>query len=282
MIYDLHTIKEFRKTNEHKFKENPSSFAFSMTGDNLAVSFSNDIQIFDPLTSKFFTKINLENKNVEFFTKNTILCSNKNMVSYVSLHDSTILKCFEHNSEVRNISVSDSDLFMTTSDYIHIFDIKSQQAAFKVELKNATGTFLQGNIFIVANNSLIYFYDTRNIKGPIKTVNMINTTKLKYNYLARKIIIENKTDKTHAICDENLNVLHKLIFAKNCQADLTPDGRYYFTSEPGIIKAYDISNKNQVHNIRDMELKGGSIAFNPAYGQMITGNNNLRFWVPDI
>lgn len=281
MNYNDYTIKSFVKSIAFPLTLQPHTLSFASSGDSLCAAFNQNVHIYDPINAKLKTKIDIQNNKADYFTENTLLLSNKNCLSYLSLYDTTLLRKFIHNTDIHDFSVSDNDLLMTFSDCIQIYDIKNPNPLFRIRIKNGFGTFLDDTTLVVGNSSMLKWYDTRNVKGPVQMQSAINIQKIKYYGYANIMVLQNFVKRTHIFMEKNGNVKNKIVFDQKYNTDLTSDGKYYLASSSNIIKVYDVDKKSNIYTYRDSEFIGGSIAINPAYGQFVTSNNNVRFWQPE-
>ncbi|KAM0675042.1 hypothetical protein GVAV_001381 [Gurleya vavrai] len=282
MNYNEDVIKNFHKSLSINFTNQPHTLNYYSTGDSLCVSFPSYFHIYDPLNAKIFTKVDIPNNKAQFFSKNTLLLSNKNTISYLSFYDTTLLRKFNHSSDVKGFSISDNDTIMSFSDKITLFDIKSQHPIHKIKMNSAFGTFLNENNFIVGNSSILRFYDLRNTKGPVKLQNLCNIEKAIFYKNSNTLVLHNNVKRTHIFMNDEGFTTNKIVFDQKYNADLTSDGRFYLASSANVIKVYEVTGKGNVFTYRDAELAGGCIAINPAYAQFVTSNNNLRYWLPDF
>lgn len=278
MIYDDKKVSYFRKTKQYSFNFKINSLSYNLSGQKLCVSLSDKILLYNAMTSNLISKLDIENKKSDFFTENTVLSLTKNTINYISFYDSSILRRFTDTDIIKNFSIGENDLFMTISNNVKIYNIKSQNPMFEVPVQNALGTFIDGGNFVIANKNIMRYYDIRNYKGPIKTKSLNGADSIRYNRYCKKIILENISNKSVILFDFDGNDT-KIDVEGN--GDLTSDGNYYFTAHEDKIKMYNISKNIRVFFMREPELTDGQIAINPVYNQFVTGSNNIRFWMPE-
>lgn len=282
MLYDHETIQLFRKAKTFNLDYNPTSISYNYLGENICATLPEYLLIYNTLAPALVSKIDIATTQAEYFTKNTFLASNKNIVFHISTHDLAILRKFKHESQVKSFSVSDNDLFLTTSDRVLVYDIKSPSPVIQVSMKGAIGTFLENNRFVVANNSSLRFYDVRNVKGPLKILNLCDIENVRFHQQSGTLIAVDSARSTHVFLDHYGNTKHKLSNDQAFSGDLSPDGQFYFTCGNGFVKIHDILNKSTVTNFMDPDIKAGVVRFNPRFCQLATANNNLCFWLSGI
>ncbi|CAM0135111.1 unnamed protein product [Umbelopsis sp. WA50703] len=202
------------------------------------------------------------------------------------------------------------DLFLSASmdETVRLWDLRSSSCQ---GLLHTSGTPTvafdpSGLTFAVGLNSeTIKMYDVKTFdKGPFATWTLTDPqnphgfsswTSLKFTNDGKHILVTT-TGNTHYLVDAFEGNIKQHFEGHiglqtpdngGCDAGLTPDGRFVFAgSQDGNLCLWDIENPNvdnkPIKVTRTEHAPLTCFGFNPKYTMMVTGNEELAIWQPDI
>ncbi|KAF7682505.1 WD repeat-containing protein 82 [Astathelohania contejeani] len=287
MILTDNSFKNFNPSKVQKEKSVINCVRFSDDGSLLGTTTATTLKIFDPLTSKLQTCINIHStKLFDFFFPNTIIHTADHNLKYLSIFDNHYIRNFKnHRSTIRSLSVSKrTNIILSTSkERVNIWDISVRNPIYTINCVNSVGCLsnLSTDFCVSVNNAMIKFFDLKQATfGPYYTIPLLSEiVSMEYTFDDRFVVVTTTTAYVFISTDKH-EIYWTISMENRGRGCVTPDSRYFLCTSGAYIFVYDIIARKKLHSYKDHINEYGNIRFNPLYAQFVTGGSAVRYWLP--